>query len=30
MGSLKTIGTDWNQVWPAAEFWRRFDKGEFK
>ena len=29
MKSLKTIGTDWNQVWPAAEFWARYEKGEF-
>ena len=30
MKSLKTIGTEWNQTWPAAEFWARYDKGEFK
>ena len=30
MKSLKTIGTHWNQAWPAAEFWARYDKGEFK
>jgi hypothetical protein len=30
MKSLKTIGVDWNQSWPAAEFWERYDKGEFK
>jgi serine/threonine protein kinase len=30
MKSLKTIGIDWNQVWPAAKFWERYDKGEFK
>ena len=30
MKTLKTIGTDWNQGWPAAEFWARYDKGEFK
>ena len=30
MKSLKTIGTDWNQGWPAAEFWARYEKGEFK
>ena len=29
MKTLKTIGTDWNQGWPAAEFWARYDKGEF-
>jgi Leucine-rich repeat (LRR) protein len=27
--SLKTIGIEWNQAWPAAEFWARYDKGEF-
>jgi serine/threonine protein kinase len=30
MKSLKTIGIDWNQIWPAAEFWERYDKGAFK
>jgi Leucine-rich repeat (LRR) protein len=30
MQSLKTIGIEYNQVWPAAEFWERYDKGEFK
>jgi hypothetical protein len=30
MKSLKTIGIDHNQSWPAAEFWERYDKGEFK
>jgi hypothetical protein len=30
MKSLKTIGIKWNQAWPAAEFWERYDKGEFK
>lgn len=30
MKGLKTIGTDWNQAWPAAEFWARYDKGEFR
>jgi hypothetical protein len=30
MKSLKTIGIEWNQSWPAAEFWQRYDKGEFK
>ena len=30
MKSLKTIGTEGNKVWPAAEFWERYDKGEFK
>jgi hypothetical protein len=29
MKSLKTIGTPEN-LWPAAEFWERYDKGEFK
>jgi hypothetical protein len=30
MKSLKTIGIDGDHSWPAAEFWRRYDKGEFK
>ena len=30
MKSLKTIGIDWDQAWPAAEFWQRYDKEEFK
>jgi hypothetical protein len=30
MKSLKTIGIDYNQSCPAAEFWQRYDKGEFK
>src|SRR5262249_9028365 len=30
MKSLKTIGIGGNQAWPAAEFWARYDKGEFK
>jgi serine/threonine protein kinase len=30
MKSLKTIGIDENQSWPAAEFWERYGKGEFK
>jgi len=30
MESLKTIGVSYNQAWPAAEFWERYDKGEFK
>ena len=30
MKTLKAIGTEWNRVWPAAEFWARYDKGEFK
>jgi prolyl oligopeptidase len=30
MKSLKTIGTGHYQSWPAAEYWARFDKGEFK
>ena len=29
MKSLKTIGIEWDQSWPAAEFWERYDKGEF-
>ncbi len=30
MKSLKTIGLRYNQRWPAADFWERYDKGEFK
>jgi hypothetical protein len=30
MKSLKTIGIRWDQAWPAAEFWERYDKGEFE
>jgi hypothetical protein len=30
MKGLKTIGIDGNQAWPAAEFWERYGKGEFK
>jgi serine/threonine protein kinase len=31
MQSLKTIGiAKDNQAWPAAKFWERYDKGEFK
>jgi len=30
MKGLKTIGVESNQSWPAAEFWERYDKGEFK
>jgi hypothetical protein len=30
MKSLKTIGLSHYQAWPAAEFWDRFAKGEFK
>jgi hypothetical protein len=30
MKSLKTIGIAYTQAWPAAEFWERYDKGEFK
>jgi formylglycine-generating enzyme required for sulfatase activity len=30
LGSLKTIGIDYSQPWPAAEFWERYGKGEFK
>lgn len=29
MKTLKTIGTAWDQSWPAAEFWERYDEGEF-
>jgi len=28
--NLKTIGIDYgDKAWPAAEFWERYDKGEF-
>lgn len=30
MTSLKTIAVDGNQPMPAAEFWERYDKGEFE
>jgi hypothetical protein len=30
MKSLKTIGIGADQAWPAAEFWERYGKGEFK
>ena len=30
MKSLKTIGIAGQQTWPPAEFWERYDKGEFK
>jgi eukaryotic-like serine/threonine-protein kinase len=30
MKSLMTIGLSHYQAWPAAEFWARYDKGEFK
>jgi hypothetical protein len=30
MQGLKTIASYWKQAWPAAEFWTRYDKGEFK
>jgi hypothetical protein len=30
MKTLKTIGTDWNHGWPPAEFWARYEMGEFK
>ena len=30
MKSLQTIGIEYRKVWPAAEFWARYDKGEFK
>jgi hypothetical protein len=29
MKSIKTIGIGWKQTWPAAEFWKRYDNGEF-
>ena len=32
MKSLKTIGIDWgnDKAWPTAEFWDRYERGEFK
>jgi len=30
MKSLKTIGLSHYKAWPAAEFWDRYDKSEFK
>jgi hypothetical protein len=32
MKSLKTIGIHWEdgKYWPPAEFWERYDNGEFK
>ena len=32
MESLKTIGIfpNANAAWPAAEFWKKYDAGEFK
>jgi hypothetical protein len=30
MKSLNTIGIGAEQTWRAAEFWQRYDKGEFK
>jgi hypothetical protein len=30
MRSLKTIGIGHEQTWQAADFWARYDKGEFK
>jgi serine/threonine protein kinase/Leucine-rich repeat (LRR) protein len=29
MKSLRTVGTSAEQAWPAAEFWTRYEKGEF-
>jgi Leucine-rich repeat (LRR) protein len=30
MKSLQTIGPHWNQQFPSAEFWTKYDAGEFK
>jgi hypothetical protein len=30
MKSLKTIGIAWKQDLPATEFWKRYDREEFK
>ncbi len=27
---VQRLGVAWNQVWPAAQFWKRFDDGHFK
>jgi Leucine-rich repeat (LRR) protein len=29
MKSIKTIGTEYSKVFPAAEFWKKYDAGEF-
>jgi hypothetical protein len=29
MNSLQGIGITWDQIRPAAEFWRKYDAGEF-
>ncbi len=29
MSGLETIGIDGNNKWPAAEFWKKYDAGEF-
>ena len=29
MNSLKTIGTAWDKKYPPAEFWKKYDAGEF-
>ena len=28
--NILKLGTDWNKVYPASEFWSRFDAGEFQ
>jgi serine/threonine protein kinase/Leucine-rich repeat (LRR) protein len=30
MKSLQTIGPHWNEQFPPAEFWKKYDAGEFK
>lgn len=30
MDSIKWIGTDRKNLWPASEFWKKYDAGEFK
>lgn len=30
MKSLKIIGITYVEAWPAAEFWKKHDAGEFK
>ena len=30
LNTIRTSSNDANQVWQAADFWARYDKGEFK
>jgi hypothetical protein len=29
MKTLQSIGTSWSDLMPAAEFWKKYDAGEF-